>query len=163
MAVMDIGAGSTKIYIVEAGVVRSSHTINRGSQDITIAIAGALNISDEEAEMVKRAIGVGGSFIHAEEAVQTSLEYLFSETARVIEDYEKKRLRSLDKIILSGGGSAMKGLQKVAQEKLEKNVFVGNPFDRVKSLPFMKETLARVGPEFAPALGAALRAVGTEI
>src|SRR5690606_23645077 len=32
--IMDMGAASTKLYIVERGIIRASHTVNRGSQDI---------------------------------------------------------------------------------------------------------------------------------
>ncbi len=52
--IIDMGAASTKIYIVERGIVRSSLVVNRGAQDITLAIAKSLNISVQEAEIVKR-------------------------------------------------------------------------------------------------------------
>lgn len=162
VAVIDIGAATSQIYITEGGITRSSHTINMGSQDITISISKALNISEEEAEMVKRAIGAGGSYIHLQEAVQETLGYLHSDALKFIGSYEKKNLCSVDKVIISGGGATMKGLEKVSQEQLGKNVSIARPFDRVKSLPFMKETLARIGPEYTPALGAALRAIGME-
>ncbi|MGM0629411.1 MAG: pilus assembly protein PilM [Patescibacteria group bacterium] len=162
VAVIDIGAATSQIYITEGGITRSSHVINMGSQDITISISNALNISQEEAEMVKRAIGAGGSYIHLQEAVQNSLSYLYSEALRFIGSYEKKNQCTVDKVILSGGGASMKGLQKTSQDQLGKEVSIARPFDRVKSLPFMKETLNRIGPEYAPALGAALRAIGVE-
>ena len=162
VAVIDIGAATSQIYITEGGITRASHTINMGSQDITISISKALNISEEEAEMVKRAIGAGGSFIHLQEAVQESLEHLYTDALRFIGSYEKKNLSSVDRVIMAGGGASMKGIEKVSQERLGKNVSVGKPFDRVKIPPFMKETLARIGPEYTPALGAALRAIGVE-
>ena len=52
----DMGAAFTKLYIVERGTVRNSHTINRGSQDITTAIAKSLQISVDEAERLKRGV-----------------------------------------------------------------------------------------------------------
>ena len=162
VAVMDIGATSSKIYIIEGGIMRSSHTVNRGSQDISLSIAKTMDISGEEAEMVKRAIGAGGSYIHLQEAVQNVLNRLFSETLKFIESYERKGGHSLEKVIISGGGSTMKGIQKIAETELSRQVDTARPFDRVKSLPFMKETLARVGPEYTSALGAALRVVGVE-
>ncbi len=162
VAVIDMGATSSKIYIIEGGLMRSSHTINRGSQDITLSISKTMDISNEEAEMVKRAIGSGGSYIHLQQAVQNVLDRLFSEALRFIEVYEKKGLKTVDRVIIAGGGSSMKGIEKVAKDQLGKNVSLAKPFDRVKSPPFMKETLTRVGPEFAPALGVALRAVGVE-
>ncbi len=162
VAIIDIGAASSKIYIIEGGIMRSSHTVNRGSQDITLSVAKTMDISEEEAEMVKRAIGAGGSYIHLQEAVQNVLHRLFSETLKFIETYEKKGGHSLDKVIISGGGSTMKGIKNVAETELAREIQIAKPFDRVKSLPFMKETLARVGPEYTSALGAALRVVGVD-
>src|SRR3989344_6778764 len=43
--IFDMGAGATKLYIVEMGIVRNSHTINHGSQDITSALAQSLGIN----------------------------------------------------------------------------------------------------------------------
>src|SRR3989344_7721883 len=42
--IIDVGASSTKLYIVERGVLRASHIINKGSQDITLALSKALSI-----------------------------------------------------------------------------------------------------------------------
>ena len=42
---MDFGASKTKLSIVEAGVVRIFHVVNRGSQDITKNISSSLGIS----------------------------------------------------------------------------------------------------------------------
>jgi type IV pilus assembly protein PilM len=51
--IIDFGSGATKIYIVEKGMLRTSHLISRGSQDITLALSKSLGISVEEAEKTK--------------------------------------------------------------------------------------------------------------
>ena len=56
--IIDFGSGSTKIYIIERGILRTSHMISRGSQDITLAISKSLGISVEEAEKMKRERGM---------------------------------------------------------------------------------------------------------
>ena len=43
--VLDVGASSTKTYVVERGIVAFSHAISAGSQDITRAIAVSRNNS----------------------------------------------------------------------------------------------------------------------
>jgi len=42
--IFDMGASTTKLYTVDRGVIEHSHTINKGSQDITLNIARILNI-----------------------------------------------------------------------------------------------------------------------
>jgi len=52
--IIDMGARVTKLYIVERGMLRDSHIVNKGSQDITLALSKALSISIAEAETLKR-------------------------------------------------------------------------------------------------------------
>ena len=52
--VFDMGAAATKTYIVERGIIKESHSINKGSQDITLNIASALTITVDHAEKLKR-------------------------------------------------------------------------------------------------------------
>ena len=56
--VIDIGAAITKVYIVEYGIVRVSHVINRGSQDVTLGISKSLSISVARAAEIKREQGL---------------------------------------------------------------------------------------------------------
>ncbi len=49
----DFGAGATKVYMVERGIIRDSHVINKGSQDITLAISQSLGVAVEFAERLK--------------------------------------------------------------------------------------------------------------
>lgn len=162
VAVVDIGASSSKIYILEGGMMRFSHTMNLGSQDATVAISRVMDISEEEAEMVKRDMGVEGTYVHLQEALNEVFERLFSDVLKVIQAYEKKNSCNLERVVLSGGGACLKGIRKMAQEHLDKSISVANPFDRIKYPPFMKEILGRIGPEYAAAIGVALRAVGVQ-
>jgi len=59
VAILDIGAATTKLYIVERGIVRESHIINHGGQELTLAIASSLGITVMEAEELKREHGLG--------------------------------------------------------------------------------------------------------
>ena len=42
IAVVDLGAATTKFYVVERGLIRESHIINHGSQDLTLNARPAL-------------------------------------------------------------------------------------------------------------------------
>ena len=154
----DIGASTTKLYIIERGIIRKSHIINRGSQDITAAISQALNISLQRAESLKRA----GSGTETDEKglrdiVSLTMDFVFAEANRVLLDYERRYNRAIEKVILIGGGSSFKGFVDMAQENFQTNVVLGNPFDRVEAPAFLEGVLRTAGPEFSAALGAALR------
>ncbi len=159
--IIDMGAASTKIYIVERGVLRSSHIVNRGSQDITDNIARQNNMTFEEAEVAKRALGLtSGGEVKIDEAVTVSSDFVFSEINRVMFEYQSQTKSDIEKIILIGGGAALKGLIEIAKEALHSEVILGDPFSKVEAPAFLEEILRETGPQFAVSVGLALRKLG---
>ena len=158
VAIFDMGASSTKISIVERGVVKSSHTINRGSQDVTMALSTGLSLSVKDAENMKRGFGTSG--VISKEAVQIislTLDYVFSETNRILLDYERKNQKTIGKLLLTGGGVGYDGLLELAQKNFQIEVALGDPFSKIEFPAFLENTLKETGPEFAVAVGVALR------
>ncbi|MBX4200424.1 type IV pilus assembly protein PilM [Candidatus Parcubacteria bacterium] len=160
--IMDMGAASTKLYIVERGIVKTSHTINRGAQDITQTISKSLGISVQDAEVMKRRVGASGEDKTLLEIINLILEYIFSEANRIILSFEKKYNKPISKAILVGGGAALKGLAPIAQNSLKIETFAGNPFSKLSAPAFIEEVLRDTGPEFAVAVGLALRRLSEE-
>lgn len=162
--VLDIGAGMTKLAMVEYGIVKSYHIINKGSQDVTLAISSALEVGLEEAEQIKREYGLSGlakdQNAKEDEIANSILGYIFSESEAALVAFGQKYGSQISKVIMVGGGALLKGLQGTAQKYFQIPVELGDPFGRVESPEFMKKTLKEVGPEFAVALGAALKGLG---
>ena len=79
VAVIDLGALTTKMSIVEAGVLKSSHTTNRGSQAMTDSVSKSLGISFERAEEMKHQIGLSLEPEHKQlvNVLETSLDFIF--------------------------------------------------------------------------------------
>lgn len=156
--IFDMGAATTKLYIVERGIVRLSHTVNRGSHDITIALAKSLGLPMDRAEVLKRTAGLtGAGDKNMSDIIHLSLEYIFSEANRVILNFERKYNKNLKKIIFVGGGSALKGLAELAQSNFETPVEMSDPFAKTEAPAFLEGVLKETGPEFAVAIGLALR------
>ncbi len=155
--IIDIGARMTKIYIVDGGAVRSSHIINKGSQDITFSISKAFDLSVKEAEMVKRNINIYNSKGQEKEVISRSMDYIFSEVNRLLKNYQKKSNKPFNSVILTGGGGSLMGLEKISEEKLNIPVTKAKPFDGVEVPNFLKERIDMIGPEFSVACGVALR------
>lgn len=157
--IFDMGAASTKLYIIERGIVRTSHTINRGSQDITFAISKSLGIPIDRAEILKRDPNLGGHSDNkdVQEAVSFVLDYIFSEANRVLFSYQKKYQKNVSKVVLVGGGVALAGVLNQAHESFQTEIISGDPFSKVEAPAFLDDVLKKVGPEFAVAVGIALR------
>ena len=156
---MDFGASRTKLTLVEFGMVKSYHTINRGGADITFSISKTLGIAFAEAEKMKKEFGLfeNGAEKTLSDIIKTHLDYIFSETNNVLLGYEKKYGRTISKVILSGGGSLLKGLKEVADNNFRAETEIGHPFGKVGAPAFLDKVLTATGPEFAVAIGLALR------
>lgn len=155
---MDFGASKTKLSIVEAGVVRVFHIVNRGSQDITKNISQSLSIPFVEAEKLKRSVGLDSiSNQQVATIARLSTDYILSDTNGIVLAYEKKYNKNISRVILTGGGSLLKGLLEVATANFNVEVAYGDPFSKTEAPVFLEGVLKINGPEFAVAVGLALR------
>lgn len=156
---MDFGASRTKLSLVEFGILKSYHTIDRGSADITNSISKSLSVPFMEAEKMKKEFGLFGN--PAEKAladiIKVHIDYIFSEANNVLLGYERKYGRTVSKIIFTGGGTLLKGLQEAAANNFRAEIEIGHPFSKVAAPAFLDKVLSTMGPEFAVALGLALR------
>ena len=157
--ILDMGARSTKLYIVERGLLRASHIINKGSQDLTLAISKAMSIPVAEAEKMKRSQGLvdGAEYKDQKEIITINLDYMFYEANAALLNYEKKYHKNISKVILTGGGVLLKGFADLAKTSFQSEVVYSNPFSKLETPAFLAEQLATAGPEFAVAIGVALR------
>jgi type IV pilus assembly protein PilM len=157
--VFDMGASATKTYIVERGIIKESHTINKGSQDITLNIANALNVSVEIAEKLKRNHGhnTPDQDVKIQEIIDLTLSSVFGQVNSIIVNYGKRFNRVVSKMVLVGGGSLLHTLSEKAQEKIGLPIIMSDPFGRTQAPAFLQEALKQSGAAFAVAVGLALR------
>ncbi len=152
--VLDIGATTTKAYVVERGVVALSHAIASGSQDITRAIAASKNLTLSRAEALKKEQGLVGGDASTPETV---FSRIFSEARRVLMQYETAHGKAVTTIVLTGGGGVTKELRAYAKQFFSIDVQIADPFAKTEAPAFMRPVLEEIGPEFAVAVGIALR------
>ena len=157
--IIDMGARVTKLYIIERGILRSSHIINKGSQDITLALSKTLSISVIEAERLKRIYGLRAGPEHKEmiEIITVNLDYIFYEANAALLNYQKKYAKNISKVIMTGGGVLLKGFTDAAKISFQTDIVYADPFGKLETPAFLAEELAQAGPEFAVAIGVALR------
>ena len=140
-------------------MVKNYHTINRGGADISDAVSKSLDIPFSEAEKMKKEFGLFGNPAQKSlaEVIKVHIDYIFSEVNNMVLSYEKKYNKSISKVILSGGGSLLKGLKESAVDNFRAEIELGHPFSKVDAPPFLDKVLLTMGPEFAVAIGLALR------
>jgi type IV pilus assembly protein PilM len=164
VAVIDLGASTSKLYVVELGIVLASHVVQKGAQDITRSLASATHMSTAKAEQLKRQAGIsqGGGHDDAGQvshAAILTMEHIFAEVRRVLVGFQRRYNKVITKVVLTGGGSLLKGVDEFARRQLELEVELAHPFSQVQAPAFLAETLKSTSPDFSVAAGAALRAV----
>lgn len=161
IAVVDMGAATTKFYVVERGLIHESHIINHGGQDLTLAISRALGISVVQAEERKRKLGLShddpAGDPNLTKSIELSLGSLTAELSRTMVAYEQRTNQTLSTLVATGGGASLRGFKDFAQEKIAAEVRLADPFGKTQTPAFLEAILKEAGPEFSVAVGLALR------
>ena len=152
--IIDIGAKSTGLNILENGFLRLSRNLNIGGDTITAKIAESLDISLLRAEQFKKEFGVSGStFIP--ETVKPILNSIKNDVKQLLSLYQTHNIK-VDKILLVGGGANMPGIIEYFSD-LSIPIELGNPFQTVGYSESMAPILKRYALSLPIAIGLALR------
>ena len=160
-ALVDVGAHVTNICVHDRGVTRFVRILPSGGRDVSVAIGRALNISDDDAERLKRGEELESGTPSAADArglaltraagfvdeVRSSLQFYTTQTPGT----------RIGRIVVSGGGSKLDGLLELFQERLPAPVDRGHPMQRVRSeLGLSDDAIAEAEPVLAVAIGLAV-------
>lgn len=157
MVILDIGASVTKLLIVEYGIIQKSHIIGVGSQNMLQTLETQRKLS-----MVKQDPHIGQNVALQEAMSQSNttpvdLDRILTETKKVVLEYQKEHKRNIEQVVMTGGGSVLSGILPYISKSLESEVVLAHPFEKTKTPAFLDNTLRDAGPEFAVAIGLALR------
>lgn len=168
VTLLNIGAATMNVNIVQGTRSLFTRDITVGGSQFTDVLQRSLGISFQEAEAVKR----GVSDATAEEIEEKSIVPLLSDVTEIVameiqKTFDFYRATSEDeqmvvgKILISGGGSKLKGLAEELSSKLELPVEVLDPFRNIKvdTKKFDPDYLSEIMPEMAVAVGLAVRGV----
>jgi len=162
--VVDLGAATTKMYVVERGVVRFTHLVTAGGQQMTETLARSLGWEFEKAERIKREHGLADASAFSPDenekiktALLSTLSRVFSEINRVLLSYGQRYNKNVSHVVLTGGGASLPGLAGHAKTSLNAEVEVADPFARTEAPAFLGEVLREIGPGFAVSVGLVLR------
>ena len=163
IALVDIGATITTIYVLRGDKVVFIREQNFGGEQLTLAIAEAYNLTTDRAELYKKrpidlpedyASGIlDGFYQSAADQINQALQFFYSS-----DHYHASPLLKLDGVVLAGGGAITTALDRALSEYLRTPTVVCNPFVRMDyGSRINRHTLMRDAPLFAVACGLALR------
>lgn len=155
---IDIGARSTTISVVDASMVKVSHSFDTAGNDFTALITRGLNLDAQEAEELKKSQGILYSETLAiREAILPLADLVITEAKKISHNFSSNNGKNIKKIILAGGSALLPGLSDYFKESMSLEVEIANPFASLYYPPVLNDALKEMGPAYAVAVGAALR------
>jgi type IV pilus assembly protein PilM len=154
--IVQIGANSSNIFIVDKGIPILSRSIDIGGLAVTKAISKNLNISLEKAEQFKYDLSAVAETLALPKMITDVVAPIFNEVKYILEVFGSKEGYSVEKIILTGGGAMLHGLPEYLSGLLNVNVVIGDPWFRIAYPVEIKPVLEQIGPRLAVAIGLAM-------
>lgn len=157
VALMDIGARSTTISIVDKGILKISHSFDASGNDFTNLIAKSFNLGHQEAEAFKNQHGLLADESKTREVLLPFVDLILGEIQKIFQSFYQTEKREVQKLTIAGGSALLPGLIDYFSQSIKKPVEAANPFSNIYYPPLLEETLKIMGPGYAIAVGAALR------
>ncbi|MFZ7087336.1 type IV pilus assembly protein PilM [Curtobacterium sp. RRHDQ10] len=134
VALVELGADTTCVVIATNGVPQFVRIIPTGGDDITKTLSARLEIPSEQAEAVKRHLGIGSNAKTLDDNRAIAITYesvneLLSSLRNTINYFVNTHPNEpVAQVVLSGGGSSMPGLGDALSEFTRLPVVIGNAF-----------------------------------
>ncbi|MEI6266824.1 MAG: type IV pilus assembly protein PilM [bacterium] len=157
--IVDIGAATTEITIVENSVVSHVRSVSSGGYAFTRAISQGLGLDITQAEQFKQKFGMSQDKLEGQvyKTLKPFVGNITDEIRRSMKYYYEQFGTSVQKIVLTGGSSRMLLLAENIKNTLNVEVTFGNPWINVKAQPEVVAKLNDIAPEFATVVGLAMR------
>jgi type IV pilus assembly protein PilM len=166
VALLNIGAGTTNINILNGSRSVFTRDATFGGNQYTSLLQKELGLTFEHAEQIKRGMPLPEAVEDRNIApiVETVSDILALEIQKTMDFYRatvEDGGRAVEKILISGGGSKLKGLVDFLSRRFEMPVEIFDPFRKIKvdARGFDPEYMREIVPEMAIAVGLALRGV----
>jgi type IV pilus assembly protein PilM len=162
--IVDIGAVRTNIVIVENGIPYVARSLDMGGNNFTKVMSASMGIDLKEAEQMKCDIksvsdiypgeGLPKIFTETVMPMVTELQYSINLYTEQGEGQPNKRI---ERVIVTGGGSALPALVEHLGKELNTKVYVGDPWARIVYPSGLRPVLDEVGYRFGVSVGLAMR------
>jgi len=166
VALLNIGAATTNINILNGARSVFTRDATFGGNQYTSLLQKELGLTFDQAERVKRGMPLPDDVEHREiePILDTVSDILALEIQKTMDFYRatvEDGESAVQQILVSGGGSKLKGLVEFLSKRFEIPVEMFDPFRkiRVDSRGFDPEYMREIVPEMAIAVGLALRGV----
>ncbi|WP_167050530.1 type IV pilus assembly protein PilM [Salinibacterium sp. ZJ77] len=163
-AIVEIGASTSTVIVARDGVPRFVRIVQNGSDDVNKALVQQLGVSPEQAEQVKRGLGLAPNGYTPD--WKPTIEVIFSVASDLLANVRNtlsfwsssRPGEPIERILLTGGGAEMPGLASALADVLRLPVGIPNPLERFTlargvDTPELRANATSVGVAAGLALG----------
>ncbi len=161
--VVDMGAKTTNLSIIEQGIPLVNRAVNFGGAAVTQEISKRTNMSPRQAEQWKRDMGITMNRSQISPAVRDILDDVLHEIEYLFQLYRRQFSpasggeSAIEKVILAGGTCFVPGIAQYLAERLNVPVHIGDPWARIVYPEDISPLLVEIGPSMAVSVGLAMR------
>lgn len=159
--VVDLGALSTYILIVDQGFPFFDRTISTAGFNLTKTISETLGTSMEGAERYKIDLAHSGvkGYQNFPKVFQQTLSSIIHEIKYSFNLYQQDEYggKKIEKIMLTGGSAMIPHITDYLSDILQTQVYLGDPWARVDYPQDLRPILDDIGSKFAISIGLAMR------
>ncbi len=157
--IIDMGARSTSFSIAESGLLKYSAQTDFAGSSLTQAASSGLGVSARRAEELKRQkglLGQGGEY-GLSTLMLPFLDVILSEAKRAKYIYEKSYHGKVERVILSGGGANLLGIEKYVAMQFQLQVLKADPWKIVEFPSAAAPILTNEGGPLSVSIGLGIR------
>ncbi len=157
--IMDIGSRSSSVAVAQNGLLQFAAQTDFAGASLTQTIATGLKLGMQRAEEMKRHRGLaaeGGEY-ELFTLLQPIVDAIINEGKRVKSNYETAHRATIDRVIISGGGANLPGLDRYVAQELGLVCEHADPFARLELPAGMDAVQSELGPLFSVAVGLGLK------
>ena len=157
IALVDIGAINTILYIIKEEKIIYTREQNFGGQQLTDEIVRKYDMSPDEAEIAKKDSTLPDDY--SSSILETFIESTIQQISRSLQFfYSSSEYNDVDAIMLTGGSASITGLTEKVQSKLATTTALANPFNKMSTSRKVNDSeIKKNAPALMIACGLAMR------
>lgn len=157
--ILDIGATTTEIAVVENGVLAQTRSFPLAGIAMTRSISQNLGLDPSQAEQFKFKFGLSQDKLEGQvyKVIEPLLRNILDEAVRSSKFYQEQFGKTINRVVLTGGSSRIPMISEYIKSYMGVEVAFGNPWTNVSFQSSFNDKLNEVAPEFATAVGLAMR------
>ena len=137
VSLVQVGAATTTIIVARDGIPQFIRIMQNGSDEVNKALVQRLGLAPEQAEQVKRGIGLAPNGYTAE--WQPAIEVVFSVTSDLLANIRntlsfwlsQRSGNQIERVIIAGGGAEMPGMAAALADVVRLPVGMVDPLEQI--------------------------------